>query len=307
MEESKSKELKVKSFRVTEEVFDKFKKIASDEFGNQGQCLDALISLYEMENSKCTLIERKLEIESFQDYLNKINQLFLTSLQMSEDAGKRAEEAFLKKMSIKDTTIERLQRREEEFIEKEKKLKEETKTYKKELEELKESVITLEKDKSTLSQLVSRNYDLLEKNKEEIASLKSLEYLKEENAKLKGALEEEKESRRVSETTLKTKELEKISLEDKMNFYLDKEKSYKEEVESYKKLIEAMRKDHKKELQLLENKYSNMIEKESEKLRKAFDDRLELEKRSLELDIKTLTHEKEVLESQIKTQEKIFE
>lgn len=96
MEESRNKELKVKSFRVTEETFDKFKKIASDEFGNQGQCLDALISLYELENSKSTLIERKLEIESFQDYLNKINQLFLTSLQMSEDAGKRAEEEFLR-------------------------------------------------------------------------------------------------------------------------------------------------------------------------------------------------------------------
>lgn len=123
MEESRNKELKVKSFRVTEETFDKFKKIASDEFGNQGQCLDALISLYELENSKSTLIERKLEIESFQDYLNKINQLFLTSLQMSEDAGKRAEEEFVKKLSIKDVTIERLQRREEELIERDRTLK----------------------------------------------------------------------------------------------------------------------------------------------------------------------------------------
>lgn len=202
MEESRNKELKVKSFRVTEETFDKFKKIASDEFGNQGQCLDALISLYELENSKSTLIERKLEIESFQDYLNKINQLFLTSLQMSEDAGKRAEEEFFKKLSIKDVTIERLQRREEELIERDRTLKEDNKAKTKEIEELKENIKTLEKDK-------------------------------------------------------------------------------------------------KKELELLETKYSKMAEKESEKLRKDFESRLELEKRTLELDIKTLKYEKEVLESKL--------
>ena len=256
MEESRNKELKVKSFRVTEETFDKFKKIASDEFGNQGQCLDALISLYELENSKSTLIERKLEIESFQDYLNKINQLFLTSLQMSEDAGKRAEEEFVKKLSIKDVTIERLQRREEELIERDKALKEDNKAKTKEIEELKENIKTLEKDKSTLSQLVSRNYDLIEKNKEEIASLKSLESLKEENEELRNKGEEDRASLKERESHIKSLALEKEALKEKLNFYEEKEKSYKEEVESYKKLVEAMRKDHKKELELLETKYS---------------------------------------------------
>lgn len=299
MEESKNKELKVKSFRVTEETFDKFKKIASDEFGNQGQCLDALISLYEMENSKSTLIERKLEIESFQDYLNKINQLFLTSLQMSEDAGKRAEEAFIKKLSIKDTTIERLQRREEDFIEREKKLKDELRKLKKDSEENLENIKNLEKDKSTLSQLVARNYELLEKNKEEIANLKSLEVLKEENEKLKLSLEEALKVKNECENKIKSFELEKLSFGDKIEFYLEKEKNYKEEVESYKKLVEAMRKEHNKELELLEDKYSKMIEKESRKLESAFEGRLNLEKRSLELDIKTLKHEKAVLESKL--------
>lgn len=299
MEESRNKELKVKSFRVTEETFDKFKKIASDEFGNQGQCLDALISLYELENSKSTLIERKLEIESFQDYLNKINQLFLTSLQMSEDAGKRAEEEFVKKLSIKDVTIERLQRREEEFIEKEKKLKDELRKIKKDSEENLENIKNLEKDKSTLSQLVARNYELLEKNKEEIANLKSLEVLKEENEKLKLSLEETLKGKNECENKIKSFELEKLSFGDKIEFYLEKEKNYKEEVESYKKLVEAMRKEHNKELELLEDKYSKMIEKESRKLESAFEDRLNLEKRSLELDIKTLKHEKAVLESKL--------
>lgn len=299
MEENKNKELKVKSFRVTEETFDKFKKIASDEFGNQGQCLDALISLYEMENSKSTLIERKLEIESFQDYLNKINQLFLTSLQMSEDAGKRAEEEFLKKLSIKDVTIERLQKREEELILRDKSFKEDKKTMTKEIADLKEYIKTLEKDKSTLSQLVSRNYDLIEKNKEEIASLTSLKPLKVENEHLNKEIDKWKEALLSKDNNIKSLGLEINSLVEKVDFYKEKEKSYKEEVTSYKNFIEAMRKEQKKEMELLEDKYSKALEKECNKIKKEFENNLELEKRSLELDIKALKHEKEVLESKL--------
>lgn len=299
MEENKNKELKVKSFRVTEETFDKFKKIASDEFGNQGQCLDALISLYEMENSKSTLIERKLEIESFQDYLNKINQLFLTSLQMSEDAGKRAEEEFLKKLSIKDVTIERLQKREEELILRDKSFKEDKKTMTKEIADLKEYIKTLEKDKSTLSQLVSRNYDLIEKNKEEIASLTSLKPLKVENEHLNKEIDKWKEALLSKDNNIKSLGLEINSLVEKVDFYKEKEKSYKEEVTSYKNFIEAMRKEQKKEIELLEDKYSKALEKECNKIKKEFENNLELEKRSLELDIKALKHEKEVLESKL--------
>lgn len=100
-----NKELKVKSFRVDEDTFSKFKEIAASEFGNQGQCLDALINLYETEQSKSTLVTRQLEIESFQDYINKINRLFVTSLQLSEDAENRAKESFVKKLESKDEAL----------------------------------------------------------------------------------------------------------------------------------------------------------------------------------------------------------
>ena len=163
--ESKNKELKIKSFRVDEETFEKFKNIASSEFKGQGQCLEALINLYELENSKASLVERKLEIESFQDYLNKINQLFLTSLQMSKDAEVRFKDEYIKQLNIKNKTIEGLQNREKQLFEKTKFLE----TSNKELTFFKGE---LEKDKSTLSQLVSRNHDTLESNRREIEKLK---------------------------------------------------------------------------------------------------------------------------------------
>ena len=78
-------ELKVRSLRMDEETFEKFKAIAGEEFGNQGQCLSALVNLYETEKSKLILVDRKLEIESFQMYVNKLNELFVTSLSLNQD------------------------------------------------------------------------------------------------------------------------------------------------------------------------------------------------------------------------------
>ncbi|MGL5245196.1 MAG: hypothetical protein ACRC7R_08505, partial [Sarcina sp.] len=194
MESNKNKELKIKSFRVDEGIFEKFKQIALSNFGNQNQCLDALINLYEMETSKSSLIGRKLEIESFQDYLNKINQLFVTSLQLSQDAESRAKEEFLKQLSIKDTTIERLQLKEKEnkidMLENKEKLK----ILNDKVIELEKINKELEKDKSTLSQLVSRNYELIEKNKDDMEKLKSYKSYKYDNEKIKKELEEKKQN-----------------------------------------------------------------------------------------------------------------
>lgn len=300
MESIKSKELKIKSFRVDEETFEKFKQIASNEFGNQGQCLDALINLYEMENSKASLVERKLEIESFQDYLNKINQLFVTSLQMSRDAEARVREEFLKQLNIKDTTIERLQTREKEYIEKNKALVDKYKNIESKVVELGKANSNLEKDKSTLSQLVSRNYELLEKNKHEIEELESYKGYKKENSILKEQIEELRKE--MMDKTVEGREQENIikSLDKEVEFSKNKFNEMKKELESYKMLLEATRKDHRKELDMLESKYSKMSENEIERVTKGFEEKLKLEKKSMELTIKTLEQEKRILELEFK-------
>lgn len=104
-----AKETKPKSFRVDNETFEKFKLLASEEFGNQGQCLAALINLYETEKSKALLVERKLEIDSFQTHINRISELFLMSLQLNEDAEERVRGEVERIMASKDQTIVDLQ------------------------------------------------------------------------------------------------------------------------------------------------------------------------------------------------------
>jgi len=104
-------ELKVRSLRIDENTFEKFKNIASQEFGNQGQCLTALVNLYETENSKNSLVERKVEIESFQLYVNKLNELFISSLNLNQDAEERVKSNFEKLLISKDNIIADLQDR----------------------------------------------------------------------------------------------------------------------------------------------------------------------------------------------------
>jgi DNA anti-recombination protein RmuC len=109
------KNYKVRSFRADEETFEKFKALASEEFGNQGQCLASLISLYETEKSKAVLVERKTEIENFQAHANKIIEMFLMSLQLNEDAEERIRSEFEHLLNSKDRIITDLQTKEQEL------------------------------------------------------------------------------------------------------------------------------------------------------------------------------------------------
>lgn len=109
------KNYKVRSFRADEETFEKFKTLANEEFGNQGQCLASLISLYETEKSKAVLVERKTEIENFQAHANKIIEMFLMSLQLNEDAEERIRSEFEHLLSSKDCIITDLQTKEQEL------------------------------------------------------------------------------------------------------------------------------------------------------------------------------------------------
>lgn len=289
-----NKELKVKSFRVDEDTFSKFKEIAASEFGNQGQCLDALINLYETEQSKSTLVTRQLEIESFQDYVNKINRLFVTSLQLSEDAENRAKESFIKKLESKDEALltlkeklETKQKEEQILKEKVKNLLEEQKRYKEELENLEES-------KSTLTQLANRNFDLSEELKNKVEKLEKKladqEKIDESLLKIKEELLEEKS--KITQLNKMLEEEKENSNKLKKEFLINKRRigELLEEKKSYQLLIERLRNDHKTELDILEGKYSERYKIELE-------ERINLLKREHNLEIKELEFKIKTLEN----------
>ncbi|WP_297521571.1 hypothetical protein [uncultured Clostridium sp.] len=292
MAKVENKELKVKSFRVDEGTFAKFKDIASNEFGNQSQCLEALVNIYETEESKSVLVGRELEIESFQDYINKISRLFVTSLQLSSDAEDRAKEGFLKKLDAKDEALTilkaKLDSTKEDFIE----LKTSNKNSKLELSDKEKKIEELESAKNILSQLSNRNYDLVIKLEGELDEYKSkneeLSLLKE-TFKLKDKSITDL-SKKLTDITSENNLLEvKVSnLTLNINEYKDLINTKNIDIKALQALIESIKREYLTEITTLKSNFEEELSKkiiENESLlRREF----ELDKRELELKIKEL-------------------
>ena len=81
-------ELKVRSFRISEEVSAKLKELCED-FDNQNSALSALINAYEVQNAKATLIDRQTDISDYDTHIQAIQSAFLRSLEINENAEKR--------------------------------------------------------------------------------------------------------------------------------------------------------------------------------------------------------------------------
>ena len=57
-------EVKVRSFRISDSVTERFKAFCSD-FDNQNVALDSLITAYEVQNAKSVLADRKTELKHY--------------------------------------------------------------------------------------------------------------------------------------------------------------------------------------------------------------------------------------------------
>lgn len=106
---AEDKELKPKSMRLDDATFKRFQAISAENFGSQGQCLEALLALYDLETSKQMIPERTVEIESFQAHLNSIGDMFVSALKLNQDAELRIRSKFEALMISKDQTIAELQ------------------------------------------------------------------------------------------------------------------------------------------------------------------------------------------------------
>lgn len=289
---SNNKELKVKSFRVDEETFSKFKEIAAAEFGNQGQCLDALINIYETEQSKSTLVTRQLEIESFQDYINKINRLFVTSLQMSEDAETRAKEGFVKKLESKDEALVILKEKLESKQKEEQLLKDKVKILLEEQKNTRDELKNLEESKSTLTQLANRNYDLSEELKNKILQLQKELADKEEKERVFFVIEQELEKQKNDNVELNREMKEVAYMMKKIEKELSEERkrvlNLTEEKKSYQLLLERLKAEQRREFDELSSKYELKFKTELDERIKLIEREHNLEVRELEFKIKTL-------------------
>ena len=109
-----SEELKIKSFRISEDTTDKFRSVCAD-FDNQNTALSALISAYEIQNAKAVLSTRQTELEDYDVHLQALQRAFLQSLELNSNAEERIRNEFARQLDTKDKTIADYQTRIDEL------------------------------------------------------------------------------------------------------------------------------------------------------------------------------------------------
>lgn len=204
-----AEEMKTRSVRATEDTFEKLKEIVErSEFNNQGEALTALISMWENEQAKNMLPDRKTEIENFQALMQRINDSFISSLQLNIEAEDRIRMEFAGTLKSNEVTINLLQEQKTDAIQKAKQLKTEMDLLQKTNNELRTSFdavkatldsTKVEYDKSLgdkdrlndiLTANVAKDQDKIKELSEKLAAGKNYEkLLQEANDKLKQQLD----------------------------------------------------------------------------------------------------------------------
>ena len=100
--------MKVKSFRIDEETNEKLKEIMKD-FPNQNLAIQKMVEVYELEQSKETIADRKADIEEFEKYVSCLVRMYMTSLESNQNQKELIRSEFDSQLRSKDSIIQDLQ------------------------------------------------------------------------------------------------------------------------------------------------------------------------------------------------------
>lgn len=278
-------DIKTTTMRLSEETIKSFRDIAEKEGFTQEQCLYNLINIFKMQQAKEIMLDRKKEIDTFEDYINKLLNLYMNSLEISLNAEGRIKENFSEELKAKEETILTLN----EDI---KNLKFELNKKDKELKEILVQNEKIAKDYTDIKVLIDQNKEFVNKLEEEKCNLKE-ELLKVSNF----SKDNEKLKQEVNELLSQVDSLNLLLRKKDLNIensnsqiiivkenYNELKEDFKKEKEDFSKQIKELNLEHKQELTLLENK----LKEENEK---RFKEAFEFEKIKLQVE-----KEKELLE-----------
>lgn len=108
---SDAKELKPKSFRIDDATAEKIKVIANNIGGNQQEAFIKLIEAYEFQSGKIALNNKSRDIEKFEQHINVISRMFMSSLEDNQCMAEIIRAEFDALLKSKDTIIQDLQKR----------------------------------------------------------------------------------------------------------------------------------------------------------------------------------------------------
>lgn len=244
--------LKGRTIRTSDETYEKFRKIAQENFDNQGQCFSTLIHLYELEEGKSIIGERKLEIENFQMHINALLNMFVNSLQMNEDAEERVKSGIQDILNTKDRTIVQLQKERNQI---QQTLEYKTSEYDNAQSDILKMKTLFASEKSDIQAKVEQLEQTVTDKNDMIALLNSQK--QDLQRQLSSAIELERKLREAEEVNTKLQQeltimTNKLSLEEQLRQQeIEKQQKQLElEKEKYEFDLEKALLDQKKDLQL---------------------------------------------------------
>lgn len=98
-----------RSFRITDTTAEKFKEIAGEIGGNQQQALAKLIEVYEMQQGKALLVDKRGDIETFENYINAVTRMYMQALEENQNVNTLVRTEFEAQLKSKDSYIQDLQ------------------------------------------------------------------------------------------------------------------------------------------------------------------------------------------------------
>lgn len=234
-------ELKNRSIRIDEDTFSKFKEIASENFANQNECLNELVKVYELDQGKKLLPDRKAEIENFEACLVQIQNAFIHSLEMNHNAELRVRGEFEAQLEEKDLKLQ-------SEVDKSTSYFEELKSLKEALEEIKAENEKLDLENKGLKESLKVCREEMDSNeekyqKEMLEKQDVIDALKQTNKRDQADIESLKAE--IEANKDKFAKFEKLQEENN---------SLKVEKQNLESQVSSLKESHKKELQDLEKK-----------------------------------------------------
>ncbi|MEQ8153815.1 MAG: hypothetical protein ABRQ25_02830 [Clostridiaceae bacterium] len=240
-------EIKATTMRLSEDTVKGFREIAEKEGITQEQCLSNLIHVFEMQQAKTSLKDRKREIETFEEYISRLQNLYLASLEINITAEERINSELTKKLTEKNDLILSLNN--------------DIRELKKKLDNSDEKIKELEENLKKKDVLIKTSDELNAQNKF------LLNQIDKENALLYGKIDELKELEKINnelkENNIKFKQdysaLSKDSSEKDMRIrsLMDQISFAESNLNSLKADLQDVKTDHKEELRELLKQFNH--------------------------------------------------
>lgn len=237
-----------KQLRLTDETFEKFKSIASDNGLTAQQTMDSLLLAYETGMSRAENPDVLTDIDNFQLHMNAITESYLHILQLKKDTEDRVRVDFANKLQSKDATIEDLQSQKAE-------LTAISENAKLEINNNQNIIQTLTKENEEKSNEISRLQNQLKDKEDIISGLREktleIESLKAEHDKLDADIKTKDatiQSLKADLTAeqMKVKDMTRDAEIQKQKSELDKQLAVSQIKETYSDKVESLRADKEK-------------------------------------------------------------